>query len=96
MADMLRIDIEVAYAKPEEQVILALKLPEGSSVEQAIKASGVLTRFPEIDLSGSNRVGIFGNVCGMDRILNQADRIEIYRPLLIDPKDARRRRAARG
>ncbi len=95
MADVL-IDIEVAYAKPEEQVILVLKLPEGSSVEQAIKASGVLARFPEIDLSGSNKVGIFGNVCGMDQVLKQADRIEIYRPLLIDPKDARRRRAARG
>lgn len=94
MAELL-IDVEVAYAKPEEQVILALKVPEGSSVEQTIKASGVLVRFPEIELSGI-KAGIFGNACRMDQILRQADRVEIYRPLLHDPKEARRQRAAKG
>jgi len=94
MAELL-IDVEVAYARPEEQVILALKVPEGASVEQAIKASGVLDRFPEIELPGI-KTGIFGNVCSMDQVLRQADRVEIYRPLLRDPKDARRQRAAKG
>ncbi|MBF6648773.1 RnfH family protein [Methylobacter sp. BlB1] len=94
MAEQL-IDVEVAYAKPEEQVILSLKVPEGASVEQAIKASGLLSRFPEIEPSGI-KVGIFGNVCSMDQILKQADRVEIYRPLFHDPKEARRQRAAKG
>lgn len=94
MAEPL-IDVEVAYAKPEEQVIVALNVPEGSSVEQAIKASGLLARFPEIELP-EIKVGIFGNVCSMDQVLRQADRVEIYRPLLHDPKDARRQRAAKG
>lgn len=94
MADVL-IDVEVAYARPEEQVILALKVPEGFSVEQAIKASGLLARFPEIDLPGT-KVGVFGAVCSMGQILRQADRVEIYRPLRHDPKEARRQRAAKG
>jgi putative ubiquitin-RnfH superfamily antitoxin RatB of RatAB toxin-antitoxin module len=94
MAEQL-IDVEVAYAKPEEQVILSLKVPEGASVEQAIKASGLLSRFPEIEPSGI-KAGIFGNVCSMDQILKQADRVEIYRPLFHDPKEARRQRAAKG
>ncbi|WAK03653.1 RnfH family protein [Methylobacter sp. YRD-M1] len=94
MAEQL-IDVEVAYAKPEEQVILSLKVPEGASVEQAIKASGLLARFPEIEPS-EIKAGIFGNVCRMDQVLKQADRVEIYRPLFHDPKEARRQRAAKG
>lgn len=94
MAEQL-IDVEIAYAKPEEQVILSLKVPEGTAVEQALKASGLLARFPEIDPSGI-KVGIFGSVCSMDQVLRQADRVEIYRPLFHDPKEARRQRAAKG
>ena len=89
------IRVEVAYAKPEEQVILNVTLPEGATVEQAIVNSGILTRFPEINLHDS-KVGVFSSACKLDRVLNDSDRIEIYRPLLHDPKQARRDRAAKS
>ena len=86
------MDVEVAYATPEQQVIVTLTLPEGGTVEQAIHASGLLNRFPEID--GTDiKAGIFGSVCKLDEPLKQGDRVEIYRPLLHDPKEARRQRA---
>ena len=88
------MDVEVAYATPEQQVIVTLTLPEGGTVEQAIHASGLLNRFPEID--GTDiKAGIFGSVCKLDEPLKQGDRVEIYRPLLHDPKEARRQRAAK-
>ena len=89
------IDVEVAYATPEQQMIVALKIPEGSTVEQAINASGLLVHFPEID-AAEIKAGIFGCVCKLDQPLKQADRVEIYRPLIHDPKEARRQRAAKG
>ena len=93
MAEAL-IDVEVAYATPEQQVIVTLTLPEGTTVEQAIHASDLLNRFPEID--GTDiKAGIFGSVCKLDQPLKQGDRVEIYRPLLHDPKEARRQRAAK-
>lgn len=85
--------IEVAYAKPEEQLILPLELHEGVTVEEAIRRSGILLRFPEIDLE-QNKVGIFGKSCKLDQILREGDRVEIYRPLIADPKESRRTRAA--
>lgn len=91
MADTYII-VEVAYAKPEEQVILPVKVPAGATAEQAILESGVLARFSEIDLT-INKIGIFSRVCPLDQLLQQADRIEIYRPLGNDPKEARRQRA---
>ena len=91
MAEVL-IDVEVAYAKPEQQVIVTLTLPEGTTVEQAIHASDLLNRFPEIDRTDI-KAGIFGSVCKLDQPLKQGDRVEIYRPLLHDPKEARRQRA---
>ena len=88
------IDVEVAYATPEQQVIVALKLAEGTTVEQAIQVSELLDRFPEIE--GDNlKAGIFGSACKLDQPLRQADRVEIYRPLIQDPKEARRKRAAK-
>ena len=92
--DEALIDIEVAYATPEKQVIVALKIPEGAPVEQAINASGLLNRFPEIDETGI-KAGIFGSVRKLDQPLEQGDRVEIYRPLIHDPKEARRQRAAK-
>lgn len=89
------IDVEVAYATPEQQVIVALNMPVGATVEQAIQASGVLSRFPEIEATNL-KAGIFGNVCKLNQSLKQADRVEIYRPLIHDPKEARRQRAAKG
>jgi hypothetical protein len=94
MAEAL-IDVEVAYATPEQQMIVILKLPEGATVEQAIQASGLLKRFPEIE--GTDlKAGIFGSVCKLDQPLRQTDRVEIYRPLIQDPKEARRQRAAKA
>lgn len=88
------IDVEVAYATPEQQVIVALKLAEGTTVEQAIQISELLDRFPEIERDNL-KAGIFGSVCKLDQPLRQADRVEIYRPLIQDPKEARRKRAAK-
>lgn len=88
------IEIEVAYAKPEEQALVELSLPEGATVEAAILASGLLKRFPEIAKS-ELKAGIFGVVCKLDQPVTAGDRIEIYRALLHDPKEARRQRALR-
>lgn len=90
MADEL-INIEVAYAKPDRQSVISLELHAGSTAEQVITASGVLEQFPEIDLS-QQKVGIFGQVCTLDKPVVDGDRVEIYRPLLQNPVDARRGR----
>lgn len=86
------MNIEVAYARSEQQLIIEVQVPETCSVEQAIKLSGITSRFPEIDLS-INKVGIFSQVCPLNTNLKENDRVEIYRCLLIDPMDARRQRA---
>ncbi len=88
------VELEVAYANPEEQVIVALEMPEGATVRDAIQASGLLERFPGLALSELN-AGIFGVVCKLDQTIGKGDRIEIYRPLVHDPKEARRQRALR-
>ncbi|QSA98981.1 RnfH family protein [Methylococcus sp. EFPC2] len=86
--------IEVAYAKPGEQVLLALDVLEGSTAEQAIRQSGILERFPEIDLEQA-KIGIYSKPCKLDQPVKSGDRLEIYRPLIADPKEARRNRAAK-
>lgn len=83
--------VEVAYAKPALQVVISLNVPTGSTVEGAITASGIQQQFPEIDLN-TQKVGIFGQLCALDRTVAEGDRIEIYRPLLKNPMDARRGR----
>ena len=90
-----RFEVEVAYAKPEEQVILPLQVEKGTTLIQAIERSGILDLFPEIDI-GKARVGIFGKVAKKDAPLAPGDRVEIYRPLIADPKEARKKRAAEG
>jgi len=89
------LTIEVAYALPEKQVIIAIKAIEGITAEQAISASGVLKQFPDIDLK-VNKIGIFGKIVKPDSPLRDKDRVEIYRPLIADPKEVRRKRAADG
>lgn len=84
--------IEVAYARPDEQVILELEVEESVTVEEAIRRSGILDRFPEIDLQ-VNKVGVFSKLTGLDQGLQAGDRVEIYRKLIADPKQARRQRA---
>ncbi|HSW51890.1 MAG TPA: RnfH family protein, partial [Sulfuricaulis sp.] len=86
--------VEVAYAAPARQEVIELTVRPGASVEQVIRESGLLERFPEIDLA-RNRVGIFGEIAGLRDPVRDGDRVEIYRTLLADPKETRRRRAAR-
>ncbi|MBV2093104.1 MAG: RnfH family protein [Candidatus Thiodiazotropha sp. (ex. Lucinisca nassula)] len=86
---------EVAYGKLDEQVLLVVESSEPLTVEQAIEQSDILQRFPEIDLK-VNKTGIFGKAAKLDAILSEGDRVEIYRPLIADPKEARKKRAAEG
>ncbi len=86
------ITIEVAYAAARSQTILRLRVKSGTTVGEAIKQSGILGQFPEIDL-GLNKVGIFGKLARTDTLLRYGDRVEIYRALIADPKEARRQRA---
>ena len=86
--------VEIAYALPEEQVIISIKVPTKSDVKQAIEKSGIQKKFSNIDLS-KNKVGIFGKQTTLDHLLKDRDRIEIYRPLILDPKEMRRKRAAK-
>ncbi|HJW80603.1 MAG TPA: RnfH family protein [Acidiferrobacterales bacterium] len=92
MASADEIEVQVAYAAPERQIAKTLTLPAGSSVEQAIRASGLLEKFPEIDLT-YQRIGVFGEFVWLDECLQGGERVEIYRALIADPKEARRRRA---
>ena len=87
--------VEVAYALPEKQMILALDVAADATLEEVIRASGMLERFPEIDL-GKNKVGVFGKPGKLTDTLHAGDRVEIYRPLIADPKEVRKQRAAQG
>lgn len=86
------IHIEVAYARPDTQVIIPVAVPIGTQAQEAIQLSGILNQFPEIDLSNT-KIGIFSKIIKPDTVLQERDRVEIYRPLLADPKDSRRARA---
>jgi len=90
-----KIGVEVAYALPHEQVILKVKINVGGTVSDAIKHSGILISYPEIDLE-VNKIGVFGKATKMTAVLRAGDRVEIYRPLIADPKEVRRKRAAEG
>ena len=92
MASADVIEVQVAYAAPRRQIAKTLTLPAGSSVEQAIRASGLLDEFPEIDLT-HQCIGVFGEFVRPDECLQGGERVEIYRSLIADPKEARRRRA---
>jgi len=89
------IMVEVAYALPHKQLIIPITMPPESNAEAAIRASGILDKFPEIDLS-VNQIGIFSKLSKLDAALRNLDRIEIYRPLIADPKEVRKQRAADG
>lgn len=86
------IRVEVVYALRELQVLERVVLPAGSTVEAAIRASGLLERYADLDLA---RVGIFGKATALSAVLREGDRVELYRPLTADPKETRRRRATR-
>jgi uncharacterized protein len=91
----LPIHVEVIYALPATQPLLRVELAEGSTVDDAIRASGVLEAFPGIDLA-KNKVGIFSRLVKLDEVVRDKDRVEIYRPLIADPKEVRRKRAEEG
>lgn len=89
------IKVEVLYALPHEQTLLNVDVAQGTTLADAVKISGMLERYPDIDLA-SNKVGIFGKLSKQDVVLRDKDRVEIYRPLLADPKEVRRKRAEEG
>ena len=95
MADADVIAVEVAYARPDEQLILEVEVAAGSTLLQAVEKSGILERFPEIN-PAAMKVGIFGKLKKPDQVLQAGDRVEIYRPLIADPKQVRKQRAAEG
>jgi len=84
--------VEVAYATVAQQVIIPLQVKPGTTLIDAIRLSGVLEQFPDIDLD-SNKFGIFSKISKADTVLREKDRVEIYRPLIADPKESRRKRA---
>ncbi|MDQ7970005.1 MAG: RnfH family protein [Oxalicibacterium faecigallinarum] len=86
------IHIQVCYARPEQQVLVDHIVAAGTTIQQAIESSGIIDKMPEIDISVF-RVGIYSKIKTLDTILREHDRVEIYRPLIADPKDSRRRRA---
>lgn len=86
------IPVEVVYAKPEQQLLIPLEVAQGTTALEAVKLSGVLEKFPEIDLA-TTKLGIFGKLTKPDQVLTEKDRVEIYRPLIADPKESRRKRA---
>lgn len=88
------INIEVVYPLSDEQVLISLTVASPISVEQAIRQSGLLQRYPDIDLQ-RNKIGVFGKLVKLTDLLNTGDRVEIYRPLLQHPMEARRKRATR-
>jgi len=91
------INVEVAYALPEKQLIRVVNVDAGTTIGAAIVLSGIMTDFPQLeDELEDAQVGIFGKIASMTTVLADGDRVEIYRPLIADPKEVRRKRAAEG
>ena len=90
-----QIRVAVAYVGATEQFLRSLEVAPGTRLRAAIEQSGVLAKCPEIDLA-VHRVGVFGKLQDLDRVLEDGERVEIYRPLTADPKEARKRRAEEG
>lgn len=89
------MEVEVAYARHERQLIVKLSVANGTTARQAVELSGIAAEFPEIDLAHL-QLGVFGKAVREDAVLREHDRVEIYRPLIADPKEVRRRRAEAG
>ncbi|CAM7583838.1 MULTISPECIES: RnfH family protein [Citrobacter] len=95
MSASAKIVVEVAYALPEKQYLQRVTLQQGATVEEAIRASGLLELRTDIDLS-TNKVGIYSRPVKLADVLQDGDRVEIYRPLIADPKELRRQRAEKS
>jgi putative ubiquitin-RnfH superfamily antitoxin RatB of RatAB toxin-antitoxin module len=87
--------VEVTYALEKKQTLLELEVDEGATLKQAIELSGIIDTYPQIDLT-KDKTGIFGKIAKLDTVLREKDRVEIYRPLIADPKQVRKERAAQG
>ena len=87
--------VEVAYALEKKQTLLELEVDEGTTLKQVIEYSGIIDTYPKIDLT-KDKTGIFGKIAKLDTVLREKDRVEIYRPLIADPKQVRKERAAKG
>lgn len=94
-AESVRLRVEVAYALPDEQALVSLEVEPGTTVQEAIERSRIADRFPGEDLA-DRAVGIWGHRVGRQKQVGDGDRVEIYRELAIDPREARRRLACRG
>lgn len=90
-----KITIEIVYALPEEQTLLSFTVPEGTTLDQAIGLSGIQAHYPDLDLS-TLKAGLFGKITPRTVIMREKDRIELYRPLIADPKEVRKQRAEAG
>jgi putative ubiquitin-RnfH superfamily antitoxin RatB of RatAB toxin-antitoxin module len=90
-----KIKIEVVYALPNEQILLKLDVPVQTTIAEAVKLSGLKEKFPEIDLE-KGKFGLYGKLSKLDVVLREKDRVEIYRPLIADPKEVRKKRAEEG
>jgi putative ubiquitin-RnfH superfamily antitoxin RatB of RatAB toxin-antitoxin module len=95
MIHVSEMQVEVVFALPEKQTLLALQVPVNTTVIEAVELSGILALHPEIDLS-RQKLGIFGRLAKPGEVLQPGDRVEILRPLKADPKEVRRRLAAEG
>lgn len=93
---MSQIDVEVVYALRQTQKVLPVTVEDGATLRQAVELSGLLREYPDIDLGGRNKVGVWGKLVKPDAALRDKDRVEIYRPLIADPKEVRKQRAAEG
>lgn len=88
--------VELVYSLPGQQFVVQVDAPEGAVVQEVIERSGLLTAHPEIDIGGVNKVGIWNKLVKLDTPVRDKDRVEIYRPLIADPKEVRRQRAEEG
>jgi putative ubiquitin-RnfH superfamily antitoxin RatB of RatAB toxin-antitoxin module len=94
MADN-KLAVEVVYALPEEQTLLSIVVKKGDTVRDVILQSSILQEYPELDIDSLD-VGLFGKATKMTQVVREKDRVEIYRPLIADPKEVRKRKAAEG
>ncbi len=95
MSQIDKITVEVCYALPEKQTLLSLEVEASATIEEIIGQSGIIELYPEIDLT-QNKVGIFSKLAKLTDTLHDGDRIEIYRPLIADPKEVRKQRAEKN
>ena len=91
-----QIAVEVAYALPDSQKIQAITVPEGTTALEAVQLSGIEQYFDELNINESLKLGVFGKAVAATHVLSEGERVEIYRPLKIDPKEVRKQRAAKA